>query len=136
MALASPPSLRVFLDAGCDITTLPGWRSLAKSVLLFDGDDQLRKVCVDSFRRWVSRWLEQSERVGDIGVEQAALTRYLWQAEALEDPEMATRLRNALPEAFRVGAVDGGRGSGGVGREPASILGPGRASAVAVWRRH
>ncbi len=29
--LTRPPSLRAFLDAGCDITTIPGWECLAES---------------------------------------------------------------------------------------------------------
>jgi hypothetical protein len=99
--LAVPPCLRTFLDAGCDITTVPGWRSLAQSVHLFDGDDQYRKTCVDAFRRWAAKWVEQSHQVGDIGIDQAGVTRYLWQAEALEDPALANRLFAALPERTR-----------------------------------
>jgi hypothetical protein len=87
---------------------LPGWRSLAESVLLFDGDDQYRQTCVESFHRWAEKWVEQSQRVGDIGIDQAGVTRYQWQAEALEDPELAARLLSVLPPAVRTELAQAG----------------------------
>ncbi|HEX8770002.1 MAG TPA: hypothetical protein VF711_04465 [Acidimicrobiales bacterium] len=99
--LYRPISLRAQLAASSDATTIPGWYRLAEDVLLFDGDDSYRKLCVESFRRWAKKWLEQSERLGDIGLDQASLERYLWKAEALEDPELAARLEFALPEDTR-----------------------------------
>jgi hypothetical protein len=98
--------LRTLLETTCDITALPGWYPLAEAVLLFDGDTAYRRLCVDSFRRWAQKWLEQSERLGHIGLDQETFSGYLWKAEALEDPDLAARLSSALPEDARAKLAD------------------------------
>jgi hypothetical protein len=95
--LRRPPSLRTVLDENPDATKIPGWYRLAEAVLLFDGDDRYRKLCIDSFRRWADKWLQQSEHLGGIGLDQDTFSRYLWKAEALEDPTLAARLEEGLP---------------------------------------
>ena len=42
--LTRPPSLRAFLDAGCDITTVPGWECLSEMVLLLRPTDPAQRA--------------------------------------------------------------------------------------------
>jgi hypothetical protein len=99
--LYRPASLRALLAGSTDVTNISGWYRLAEGVMLFDGDDKFRRLCVESFRRWTDTWLERSERFGDIGLDQATFSSYLWKAEALEDPELARQLESGLPEEVR-----------------------------------
>jgi hypothetical protein len=99
--LHRPASPGALLAASTDVTDIPGWYRLAETVMLFDGDDNYRRLCVESFRRWTDKWLEWSERIGDIGLDQATLSGYLWKAEALEDPELASQLERSFLTCVR-----------------------------------
>ena len=105
--LIRPPSLRAFLDAGCDITTLPGWECLSEGVLLLSSSltPAQRAEDASSLRNFAETWLRGERTWLDVAtrrpVDQDVLTRFLWEAECLEDPELAERLEAALPAEKR-----------------------------------
>ncbi len=104
--LTRPPSLRAFLDAGCDLITIPGWECLAESVVLYRPSEPAKRVReAEQLRRYAETWLHGELTPIDKGardnVEQDVVTRFLWEAECLEDPELAERFEAALPAETR-----------------------------------
>ena len=105
--LIRPPSLRAFLDAGCDITTLPGWECLSESVFLYPPIDPAQRTEDASFLRdFAEAWLRGERMRLDEGssrkpVDQDVVTRFLWEAECLEDPALVDRFEAALPAEKR-----------------------------------
>lgn len=56
--LTRPPSLRAFLDAGCDITTIPGWECLSESVVLYAPAEPVERLRqAQQLRGFVETWL-------------------------------------------------------------------------------
>ena len=104
--LTRPPSLRAFLDAGCDITTIPGWECLAESVVLYPSPESMKRLEeARRLRGFVKTWLRgeftRLDRCAHEPVEQDVVTRFLWEAECLEDRELAERFEAALPPEKR-----------------------------------
>lgn len=67
-AIARPPSLRAFLDAGGDLTTLPGWDVLAEGVLLHSPASRVeRRSRARFFRAQVEEWLTLTGRPDRLG---------------------------------------------------------------------
>jgi len=107
-----PPSLRAFLDAGGDITTLSGWDVLAEGVLLhapLEAED--RRSRARYLRDIGEAWL-RGERPPFVvftdgpdsppdPFDPAGVTVVLWEADALEDDELAGRLEVSLPAGAR-----------------------------------
>ncbi len=99
-ALYRPPSLRAFLDAGCDLGASEIWmESLAELVFL-----QLPFIPVGERRHRARRrrncadLLLAGESTGrDPAIWWAQILFEQWSAELYEDPILAERLREALP---------------------------------------
>ncbi len=104
--LTRPPSLRAFLDAGCDITTILGWECLAESVVLYPSAEPAKRLrearqLRNHAETWLRGELTRLDRSAREPVEQDVVTRFLWEAECLENPELADRLEAALPAEKR-----------------------------------
>lgn len=92
------PTLRAFLDAGHDVTTIDGWDFLAETVaLLCLHDDEHRHRVSRANRLEVEKWLAADGEVVEHGVVTA-----LWEAECCDDPALAARFLDALPADVRV----------------------------------
>ena len=100
--LTRPPSLRAFLNGGGDITTVPGWECLCEMVLLHPPTDPAERTeDATMLRDFAETWLRDERTWLDAAcrrdVDQDVLTRFLWEAECLEDPVLADRFEAALP---------------------------------------
>lgn len=100
-----PTSLRAFLDAGGDPTTLDGWSSI-----LDDAHDALLEPPAARAERVATarHWADLDERPDGLGDEGRKWTEvraaFRYTVELLEDPALARRFLDALPERERVAA--------------------------------
>ncbi|HEX8770102.1 MAG TPA: hypothetical protein VF711_04965 [Acidimicrobiales bacterium] len=115
--LRRPPSLRTFLDAGCDITTFPGWENLVDSVLVYG----VMPEDAEGLKETAEMWLRGED---DPGLEdregepitQDSVTHFLWEAEC-SDEVVARALSEAVPDEVRSACADKRRKMDGFRKE-------------------
>lgn len=94
-----PPSLRVFLDTGGDLTGFDLLDSLVEAIVvarrLLPAETNRKQAARN--RRFVERWFTRHGDETPVPATQELLTFALWKAECLDDPALAERFENSLP---------------------------------------
>ena len=94
-----PPSLRVYLDGGGDLTGFALLDSLVEAVVvarrLLPAETNRKQAARN--RRFVERWFARHGGEEPVPATQELLTFAFWKAECLEDPGLADRFEAALP---------------------------------------
>ena len=107
-----PPTLRAYLEAGCDLTLIPDLDQYARVIVIswvypVPGAD----IFAASMRQTAEAWLrgEPASLVdgGEPWLGNFELTRqFLWLSEGIEDPEVADRFAEALPVELQQMCLD------------------------------
>jgi hypothetical protein len=100
-ALSQPPSLRDFLDAGCDLAAVPGLnlRHLANMLEIADSTPAARARWARYYRETAAAWVagepSEMDEVSFIHQvhEQVDVCCYAWAADALESPALLAKVR-------------------------------------------
>jgi len=111
-ALALPPSLRVFLDAGCDLGDLLGperLEGLAEQAVeaprLFPAEQLAHSAGM--WRSILDEWLASPDEALKYSDDpQLDVTALAWRIELLEHPELAKRVEAALPPELVEAAIE------------------------------
>ena len=94
-----PPSLRVYLESGGDLTGFALLDSLVEAVVvarrLLPAETNRKQAARN--RRFVERWFARHGGEQPVPATQELLTFAFWKAECLEDPALAERFEAALP---------------------------------------
>jgi hypothetical protein len=94
-----PPSLRVYLESGGDLTGFALLDSLVEAVVvarrLLPAETNRKQAARN--RRFVERWFARHGAEQPVPATQELLTFAFWKAECLEDPSLAERFEAALP---------------------------------------
>ena len=94
-----PPSLRVYLESGGDLTGFALLDSLVEAVVvarrLLPAETNRKQAARN--RRFVERWFARHGGEQPVPATQELLTFAFWKAECLEDPALAERFETALP---------------------------------------
>jgi len=94
-----PPSLRVYLERGGDLTGFALLDSLVEAVVvarrLLPAETNRKQAARN--RRFVERWFARHGGEQPVPATQELLTFAYWKAECLEDPSLAERFEAALP---------------------------------------
>jgi hypothetical protein len=102
--LVRPPTLRMFVEAGCDVTTIPGLENYARIIVIGQAMPwPVRAKLALSYHETAEAWLrgEEASPFGpDLEVEStpACLQHYLWLAEGLMEEGVAELFAAALPD--------------------------------------
>ncbi len=104
--LTRPPTLRTFLDDGCDVGLIPDLDQYARVIVI--GHHEPAPGCerfARAMRKTAEAWLRGEDATLVDGVDQVAtpglLRQYQWLSEGLTDSGVAERLEEALPEPVR-----------------------------------
>src|SRR5579884_2009376 len=94
-----PPSLRVYLERGGDLSGFALLDSLVEAVVvarrLLPAETNRKQAARN--RRFVERWFARHGGEQPVPATQELLTFAYWKAECLEDPSLAERFEAALP---------------------------------------
>jgi hypothetical protein len=94
-----PPSLRVYLESGGDLTGFALLDSLVEAVVvarrLLPAETNRKQAARN--RRFVERWFARHGGEEPVPATQELLTFAFWKAECLEDPSLADLFEAALP---------------------------------------
>ena len=94
-----PPSLRVYLESGGDLSGFALLDSLVEAVVvarrLLPAETNRKQAARN--RRFVERWFARHGGEQPVPATQELLTFAFWKAECLEDPALAERFESALP---------------------------------------
>ena len=95
-----PPSLRIYLETGGDLTGFALLDSLVEAVVvarrLLPAETNRKQAARN--RRFVERWFARHGGEEPVPATQELLTFAFWKAECLEDPALADEFEAALPE--------------------------------------
>lgn len=103
-----PPSLKTWLDEGCDLTVVPDLESYARVILIarHRATQEQRDQLAGHFMRHLVIWLngESVESPTDGRMVEPSLANIrhaMWMVQGLTDMEVAERFEAALPEQIR-----------------------------------
>lgn len=104
--LTRPPSLRAFLDAGCDLEPIPDLEQYARIIVIgrhepYPDQGRFAQAMQETAEAWLRG--EQASLVQGVDQEPTPelLRQYLWLSEGLTDADVAERFEDALPESVR-----------------------------------